>query len=195
MTTLLYIHGFLSSPASTKVVCLKKAAAERGDLTIIAPDLNCPPLEADRRIEALFEQYDLTGAVVIGSSLGGFYAARTAARHGLRSILINPCLSPWERVPEWVGRRQVYGTDRELDVLPSFADDFLALAQAQAPQPDTGGRTLAVLSTCDEVLDPVKTREACRGAREMILPGEDHRVSGFEKILPALLAFATSDAQ
>ena len=51
MTSILYLHGFLSSPESNKVRVFRAASPE--GVRVFAPDLNVPPLEADRIISAL----------------------------------------------------------------------------------------------------------------------------------------------
>lgn len=189
MKTILYLHGFLSSPASAKVRMLIDAVGNSAEVQ--APDLNLAPAEVDhtvrRTIRALGELgHDVT---VVGSSLGGFFAARAAAEFGLRAVLLNPCLNPWERVPEWVGHREIFGTTRYFDVLPSFATDFQILNRQLSPLQADGQKTLVVLSTADEVLSWRCAASAFGHSRQLILPGEDHRISGFETIVPRILDF------
>jgi len=95
--TLLYLHGFLSSPASVKVNALRAGCGDRAE--VIAPDLNQEPAAADQTIRRTLRKLLANGesVTVIGSSLGGFFAARAAAEFGLRAVLFNPCLNPWER--------------------------------------------------------------------------------------------------
>ena len=125
MTSILYLHGFLSSPESNKVRVLRAAAPD--GVRVFAPDLNVPPLEADRIISGLVGQAEADGLTVVGSSLGGFWAARAAVRHGLRCVLLNPCFNPWVFVGRHVGVQTIYGTDRRIEVKASAADELMAL--------------------------------------------------------------------
>ena len=195
MTKILYLHGFLSSPASVKVGLLRKGLEGRAAVT--APDLNTSPLEADRVIrETLLELTSESDeeTIVVGSSLGGFFAARAAAEFNLRAVLLNPCLNPWERVVDWVGHREIYGTDRTLDVFPSFAEDFRVLNEKTSPLTVNRPGTLVVLSTADEVLPWKMAEKAFDRARQVILPDEDHRISGFDRVVPRIADFCLGEA-
>jgi hypothetical protein len=81
----LYLHGFASSPRSTKAAILGERLAARG-VTLAAPDLN----EPDFSTLTVTRMLDQTAAALatlppgpvtlIGSSLGGFVAVHAAAR-------------------------------------------------------------------------------------------------------------------
>ena len=190
MKTILYLHGFLSSPLSAKVDILRRAAEGRAE--VIAPDLNLPPLEADRLIcDTLASLPGETS--VVGSSLGGFYAARAAVRFGRRSALLNPCLTPWTFAAGQTGMRTIYGTDRTVEVKPSYSDDFLTLAEAVSPLAVSPRRTLVVLTTGDEVLPWRDASNAYAACRQFILPGSDHRISNFADVVPRVLDFVLAD--
>ena len=176
--TILYLHGFLSSPASSKVSALAdgiaawnagadKAGPDRANIRfeLAAPDLNVPPPLADAYLRALGATYDPASLTIVGSSLGGFYAGRLANMTGARVVLLNPCLNP---------------------------ADFEALAAAVPPVPKNLKNTLAVLSTADEVLDWRLAWGALQGAGIIFSAGDDHRVSRFPRYVPALLKFAAA---
>ena len=189
--TVVYLHGFLSSPASAKGRELR-AAAEAAGWGFEAPDLNLPPREADALLTDLFEGRAPEArrrTFVTGSSLGGFWALRAARRFGLPAAVVNPCLEPWRFVPAHTGRQRIYGTGRWIEVLPGFAEDFRALARETPPAPRDPADLLVLLSSADEVLD---WREAARelGASPRILSvGDDHRMERFAQYLPAVAAF------
>lgn len=185
--TILYLHGFLSSPESNKVRVLRKAAPD--GVRVLAPDLNVPPLEADGIISETIEREGTQGLSVVGSSLGGFWAARAAVRYGLRCVLLNPCFNPWVFVSAHTGIQTVFGTNRTVDVKASAAGELRALAQAVSPLAVAPERTLVVLGTADETLDWRAGAKAYAACRQVILPGEDHRISRIESVMPRIMDF------
>jgi pimeloyl-ACP methyl ester carboxylesterase len=80
-----YLHGFASSPASSKATFFAERFAERG-LGMECPDLNQPDFSTLtvsrmlRQIEARIADLTPDNVVLIGSSLGGFVAVEAAAR-------------------------------------------------------------------------------------------------------------------
>ncbi len=81
----LYLHGFASSPQSTKAMVLTERLGHRG-VRLVAPDFNEPDFftltvtrmleQTDREIAALPPE----PVALIGSSLGGFVAVHAAAQ-------------------------------------------------------------------------------------------------------------------
>lgn len=188
----LYLHGFLSSPASAKCRELAEAARAAG-FAFVAPDLNLSPAKAADLAEAQVRAMESEGLEVtgVGSSLGGFYAGRLARRFGLRAVLLNPCLNPWAIVSRETGLRTIYGTDRTLLVEERFADELLALAEETPPVPADLTRTLAVISTADEVLDWKDAYGKLKGAEILLSEGDNHRLERFADFIPAILSVAT----
>lgn len=165
----------------------QKGGAE--GVRVLAPDLNVPPLEADRIISETIEREGARGLSVVGSSLGGFWAARAAVRYGLRCALLNPCFNPWVFVAAHTGVQTVFGTNRTVDVKASAADELRTLAQAVSPLAVAPERTLVVLGTADETLDWRAGAKAYAACRQVILPGEDHRISRIESVMPRIMDF------
>jgi len=189
--TVLYLHGFLSSPASEKVRILREAlSAKYPSVKLIAPDMNYPPRCIDTLLGEIAARIDLRETAVVGSSLGGFYALRFARRYGTRVTLLNPCLDPWRFIPDFVGTQTVYGTTRKLEVRAEFEQDFQDLNRVCPAEIAPGSRVLTLISTADEVLPFEKTLAATRGSRQVILTGEDHRISGFGRWVDLVMDFS-----
>lgn len=95
----LYLHGFASSPLSSKAVFLAQKLARQG-IQFEAPDLNAPDfstLTVSRMLEQAGRILDAPGgpATAIGSSLGGFVAVQAALRYPARVqrlVLLAPAL-------------------------------------------------------------------------------------------------------
>ncbi len=81
---ILYLHGFASSPASTKARAVAEHLADRG-VEVARLDLRRPSFE-HLRLSAMMAEVErhlggsATRAVIVGSSLGGLCAARVAVR-------------------------------------------------------------------------------------------------------------------
>ena len=182
MKTALYFHGFLSSPASAKVRILREALMRNApEVKLIAPDMNHPPRCMDQLLGEIAERIDLANTTVIGSSLGGFFASRFSNRYQTRCILLNPCLDPWSFIGNFLGEQKIYGSDRTIVVEPEFEGDFHTLYETTPAVVNPNRDTLTLISTADEVLPWEKTYRMTEGSRRVLLEGEDHQISGFEK--------------
>jgi len=108
-----YLHGFASSPESSKAAFFAERFAEHG-VRFLCPDLNQPAF-ATLTVTRMLEQLDArisalppTDVVLIGSSLGGFVAVEAAARQAgdprhpiSRLVLLAPAVElEWDRWSE-----------------------------------------------------------------------------------------------
>ena len=104
MTSILYIHGLNSSPASRKAQQLLAAMQRIGlQAQLRMPALHHHPRQAIAQLDELIAE--LGQPVLVGSSLGGYYATHLAARHGLKALLINPAVLPHERFDGYLGEQ------------------------------------------------------------------------------------------
>lgn len=87
---MIYIHGFRSSPLSEK----SRAFAEVfPDITLASYDTLHPDfgfVQLNKIVSAQLAQ----NPILIGSSLGGFWAYQFAKKYSLRCVLLNPCMNP-----------------------------------------------------------------------------------------------------
>src|SRR5271169_2578759 len=98
MATIVYLHGFRSSPQSIKAQLFARAigtlpAEERP--RFVVPALAHDPRRAVEHLAAwIGREFGAAAAALtlVGSSLGGFYATHLAERFGVRAVLINPAL-------------------------------------------------------------------------------------------------------
>jgi hypothetical protein len=181
---LIYIHGFNSSPASAKAQLLKarlEALGRGGEFT--APALPHSPAQAARLLDALAARNP--GAALVGSSLGGYYATWLAGKHGLKAVLLNPAVRPYELLSEFIGRQKRFHTGEEYDFAPQHVEELRALeVERIAPT-----RYLLIVATGDEVLDYRRAVERYRGCRQIVIEGGDHGLSDFANHLDAVLDF------
>jgi hypothetical protein len=150
----IYLHGFASSPKSTKVGYVTERFREHG-VEVRCPDLNQPSFETmtmTRMLEQLRRELDAPAparATLIGSSLGGTLAILGASQFAAaieRLVLLAPAvmfakpghhLLPPERVEEWRRRgalpffHYADGAERELSF--AFYEDSLRYDAFGAP--------------------------------------------------------------
>ncbi|MCG4607235.1 hypothetical protein L0O74_12985, partial [Bifidobacterium longum] len=67
---------------------IKAFCQQQNNFEVYLPDLNMPPKQALAYVSDMIATLDQV--VLIGSSLGGFYATQLVAKHGVPAVLINP---------------------------------------------------------------------------------------------------------
>lgn len=187
--TIVYLHGFRSSPASTKASLLREAVAALP--VAVRPTLLVPALD-HRPERAMAAILDVAGGAqpgsvaFVGSSLGGYYATSAAERLGARAVLVNPAVRPWEDLRPWLGMQVNLHTGESFEVTNAHFARLLALRVPRITRPE---RYLLLVQAGDEILD---YREAVRyyaGAWQLVEGGGDHAYAGFEARIPTLLRF------
>jgi len=188
VTHLLYLHGFRSSPQSTKARKFAAwVAAHRPDLVWWCPQLPASPAEAMRTVMEGTSTWPADRMAVVGSSLGGFYATAVAERRGCRAVLLNPGVDPARDLADAVGATTAWHNGEPFDFRPEYVDELRAIAPpAQLTDLD---RYFAVIAKGDEVLSWREMSERYAGARVRLLEGSDHAISDFDQHFPAVLAF------
>jgi len=182
---LIYIHGFNSSPASFKAGLIQHELERRGrGEDFLAPALPHSPAAAAALLERLARTR--RDACVIGSSLGGFYATWLAERYGVRAVLVNPAVRPYELLAGEVRRQRNFHTGEEYD----FTAQHLAELRALEVVAITPERYLLLVETGDEILDYRHAVEKYRGAQQLVIEGGDHGFSDFAHYLDTVLVFA-----
>lgn len=190
MTTIVYLHGFRSSPASAKAQALQHAvaalpAAHRPQLHV--PALDDGPLAAVQRVMDWIVRHATAIPTFVGSSLGGYYATHLAEHYAARAVLVNPAVRPYDDLVPYVGVQTNLYTGRAFEVTPAHFDELRAIETARLAQPS---RYLLYLQSGDEVLDWRAATARYAGAWQCVEGGGDHGFTGFERQLPTLLRFA-----
>ena len=188
LTHLLYLHGFRSSPQSTKARKMAALVAQRWPaLHWWCPQLPPSPAQAATLIDEGTAGWPSVTMAVIGSSLGGFYATWLAERRHCRAVLINPAVEPARDLARHIGEQSSWHDPAERFFFePHFVDELRALEVGALRHPE---RLLAVIATGDEVLDWREMQARYAGAQQRIVPGSDHALSDFDDHLPAILGF------
>ncbi len=170
-----YLHGFASSEFSRKGLELARTFHDLG-LTLEVPDLNAPSFERLShaamlaRVDALFEADPTRRLALVGSSLGGWLAARYAELHPERVaslVLLCPGFRLAERWPKIVGEEWFEVWERQGTLaLPDATGKrvpvhfgFIEEARAQPGTPEVPCDTLIIHGTRDETVPISLSRE------------------------------------
>jgi len=182
---ILYLHGFLSSPGSTKARQLHQAMAAlgRGD-DLLCPSLPVSPRSAAEVVLALAQLEDPESLCVVGSSLGGYYATWLAQCTACRAVLLNPAVRPYDLLQSRLGW-QTDHAGQPVEIRPEFLDELRALEVGALARPE---RCLLIAATGDEVIDHRWMLERYAGC-PVRLVDSDHALAAFASVLPELLRF------
>jgi predicted esterase YcpF (UPF0227 family) len=185
---IVYIHGFNSSPASHKSGQLRDRLAALGrGAEFVCPALPHWPTQAMALLEREVARAPAEAVTLVGSSLGGFYATALTEKTGVRSVLVNPAITPHEGLRTYLGpQRNLYSGEEYV-----LTEEHLTqLAGLHVPKPARPGRYLLMHTTGDELLDWRIAVDHYRGCRQVIVQGCDHGFREFGDYLDIVLEFA-----
>jgi predicted esterase YcpF (UPF0227 family) len=188
-THLLYLHGFRSSPASTKARMTAAAVAERfPHVTWLCPALPASPKEAMDSVERAIAAWPRESMAIIGSSLGGFYATWLAEKVECKAVLLNPAVHPARDLARHLGDNTVWHDPEQHFVFrESYIQELQALELPRITQPS---RFFAVIAKGDEVLDWREMTAHYTGASVKLLAQGDHALTDYVQHLDEVLEFA-----
>ena len=186
-TSLIYIHGFNSSPRSTKAELLSRYIREQHyPISFQAPQLPSTPSAAISCLARVIEAEAEGRVALVGSSLGGYYAAYFAERYGLRAVLINPAIGAYHLLSKYIGENHNPYSGEVYTLGDQHMIELRALETQRHRQPSN---LLLMVQTGDETLDfRLATRQYHRSPC-IIEYGGDHRFRGFVRWLPFICHF------
>ena len=182
---IIYIHGFGGSGEGSKAKAFRDYFASIGE-PYIAPSLSYVPELAIRTLEELIDAYP-SEVSLIGSSLGGYYAAYLAQKRQVKRVaLINPSVYPLKTLT------------RALGEAPNFYDNsyfawnktHLEMLQKYGSDIDTyQHKFLVLLQKGDELLDYCEAVEKYDGCNMIIEEGGNHSFDGIERHFETIRKF------
>jgi predicted esterase YcpF (UPF0227 family) len=182
-----YLHGLNSAGSSAKATWLREHLP---DVTVLSPTYAAHDGTAAPAVLRQFITQARTARpgdprlVLVGSSLGGFWAQYLAARLGAGMVLINPALLPDESLARFCGPQRNEATG-EVYVLTS--EQVRAMARCRLSRCDPHVPTLVLLDAADEVIDYRVAESFYRGCGTTIVyPGGSHRFNHLPEALPAI---------
>jgi hypothetical protein len=173
----LYLHGLNSSGDSAKAHWLR---AQLAPVPVLAPTY--PAHRADASVGQLrafiaevLATHPGQPLVLVGSSMGGFYAQFLAPGCGARVVLVNPAIFPDEGLMDHLGPQINEATGERYELT---AEGVRAMARYRLEDCHGTAPTLLLLDEADEVIDYRIARDfyqGCATATLRVFPGGGHR--------------------
>jgi hypothetical protein len=186
---IIYLHGFNSGDQSQKAIWLR---AQLAPVPVFAPTYPAHRTREALRVLRKFirrlrrENPHSRPLMLIGSSLGGFWAQRLAPEFGARIVLINPSMRPDETLARHTGRYRNAATGEETVLT---AEDVRAFKAQRVEPCNPTVPTLLLLDANDDVLDYRIAEAALRGCgKTIVYPGGSHRFEHLREALPEIRA-------
>lgn len=199
MTTIVYLHGFRSSPQSAKaqrflraVAALPRAGRPRLHVPTLPPDPALAVAGVAEWIEREAGSESGSDLTLVGSSLGGFYATLLAERFGARAVLVNPAIRPYDDLLSYEGVQRNLYTGEAFAVTRAHFETLRSLAVARITRAE---RYFLLVRTGDEVLPWAQAVAFYRGAWQYVKGGGDHGWAEFDDEIPSVLRFAAGEFQ
>lgn len=182
---IIYIHGFKSSGESDKSEQLKKYFSKYGSkVNIISPTLSPNPKEAISTLSSIIK--GTKGPVIlVGTSLGGFYAIYCSVRFDVPAFIINPSLEPHISLAKSIGIHKRYGSGEPYEFKQEYIEALKFLFDSIRSASITSSNLNFYISTDDERLtfDKLDQYFPYRNTLKKF-ENAGHRFSKFNEILP-----------
>lgn len=178
MRKVLFIHGFASSGQSSKVHDLQQMLG----CEVIAPDLVHEPLLDIKSLEHILNSEPVE--MIVGSSLGGFYALILALRLNKKVILINPSLTPEMTLQDQLGEvvsfkgENFTWTTQQICELKTLAQEIQPAVLTQKKH--ILQKCMVLLAQQDERLNPQLTLEWLANATIIMDTEQGHRFENLD---------------
>jgi uncharacterized protein len=190
LKTLVYLHGFISSPQSRKAVMLGDYLRNVvTDVRYEVPEMHHRPKRAIEQVDRVVEGVPPADLTFVGSSLGGFYATVMAERLGCRAALLNPAVHPHTHFARYLGPQRNLYTGDAFELTTGHVTELMELDPPAITQP---GRYWLFVETGDEVLDYREALTYYAGALHCVTRGGDHSLTSFPEHVPDIVDWARS---
>lgn len=190
VTLVVYLHGFRSSPNSTKAVMTGEAvralSSEDHSYDWYCPQLLASPKESLEMVIDHMDQFKVDRYVIVGSSLGGFYTNYLAEKYRCKGIALNPAVYAARELEPHVGIMTAYDSEEPFDFKAEYIDELRALQVDSITDPE---RYFLIAAKGDELLDWKEMVAFYPGTKQLILEGSDHGISDYVNHLPAVIDF------
>jgi predicted esterase YcpF (UPF0227 family) len=191
MKRILYLHGIGSTGGGNTVNSIKEAFP---DIIVDSPELPTMPKDAFEYINDLVNRnkYD----IVIGTSLGGFYAMMIS---GVKKILVNPAMFASEDIPKAIGfgthpylRERISG-EKTYTVDETYIKELATLQNrffSNWLDNEYIFETTAIFGTEDTLFSHINDYKALYKSHNMYTANFGHRIDSetFDNVLKPIIA-------
>jgi predicted esterase YcpF (UPF0227 family) len=189
-TLLVYLHGFRSSPNSSKAVMTREAvrllSTAGNTYEWYCPQLLASPKESMDMVMKHIDQTSADRIVIIGSSLGGFYANYLAEKYQCKGVALNPAVYAARELEPHVGMMTAYDSEEPFDFKAEYIDQLRVLQVSKLSDPK---RYFLIAAKGDELLDWKEMVSFYSGANQLVLEGSNHGITDYANHLRAVIDF------
>ena len=190
MHHILYLHGFLSSPASVKAQATREYFAQYyPDVQLHIPQLSNSPTHVEQQLLTLIAQHPgliENGLKAIGSSMGGYLSTYLIEKYGGKAVLVNPAVRPYELLQNYLGEHVNPYTNEGFTIVPS---DIEVLKQLDTARLNNPKAYRVMLQTDDETLDYRQAEQKYAHSHLIVEQGGDHSFVDYSRHLPDIAEF------
>lgn len=156
---------------------------------ITIPLMSHGPAETIAQLHSLIEEIGADELVLMGSSLGGYYASYLSEFYGAPAVLINPAVRPFELWESHLGENKNYYSDEIHVVTREHIEELKQIHIEVLSKPEN---IQAYLQTGDETLDYRQALEKFGPAQCVVHENGSHSYDDFERELPLMFDFFLS---
>ncbi|NPA03726.1 MAG: hypothetical protein GXO61_02585 [Epsilonproteobacteria bacterium] len=169
---ILYIHGFKSCGEGNKSQALRKFFSD-----LLSPNLPFSPAQAIKELEKIIQTNSID--LLIGSSLGGYYATYLAQKFNIKAVLINPSTRPYHTLKPYIGIQSRFCDGVKFEWKERYLEELLRFDTTNLKR----NLFLVLLQTGDEVLDYKIALRKYKNQRRIVEYGGNHRFENIEDYL------------
>ena len=180
---IIYIHGFSSHGYGGKARALREYYADKEE-AFIAPSLSYIPELAIQTLEELIEVCE-KDVKLIGSSLGGFYTIYLAQKYGLKAVLINPSIFPYETLKMTLGTPPNFYDGSHFE----WKESHLEMLKKYKTKVTHQENFFLLVQKGDDILDYREALNKLPNAQTVAEEGGDHSFLGIENYFDEMEEF------